>query len=208
MSTITEITKNVKLIKLSRESSNIYYLSNERVLIDTGCPTDKKELKKIIKDLKIKAVIITHSHWDHIGNIDIFGKIPVYMSKESIDIYEKDKDQLMRFYVREMNKPEFKTYKFKVLQDELFGLKIIKTPGHLRDSIAIYDPKNQYLFSGDTIFANGIVGRTDLTGGDLLSLKKSLKTLSKLQLKTLFPGHGQISHDFNTIKLPLENIKI
>ncbi len=112
----------------------------------------------------------------------------------------------MRFYVRELNMPKFDFKKLKILKDKLLDLQVIKTPGHLRGSICVYGPKNQYLFSGDTVFADGIVGRTDLAGSDPSALKKSLKTLSKLKLKLLCPGHGQISNDSNVIAHALEKI--
>ena len=63
---------------------------------------------------------------------------------------------------------------------------IIKTPGHTRGSVCfLYE---DVLFSGDTIFHNGI-GRTDLPGGSETEMKNSLEKLKKIDYKILCPGH-------------------
>ncbi len=67
-------------------------------------------------------------------------------------------------------------------------LKVIHTPGHTPGSICLYEPRSKSLFSGDTVFPFGSVGRTDLPGGDAKEIIHSIK-----RLKILYPGHGEIS---------------
>jgi glyoxylase-like metal-dependent hydrolase (beta-lactamase superfamily II) len=64
------------------------------------------------------------------------------------------------------------------------------------------------LFSGDTVFANGSFGRYDLQGGDAQVLKDSIQSLSKLDIKYLYPGHETIVEDDGNvhIKKSFENI--
>ena len=50
----------------------------------------------------------------------------------------------------------------------------------------------KYLISGDTIFEKGNIGRTDLPGGDILALHKSIKRINELEINGLFPGHYNI----------------
>ena len=57
---------------------------------------------------------------------------------------------------------------------DIWDLKVIKTPGHSRDSICFVNEKEGIIFSGDTLFNQGI-GRTDLEGGDYEQIKKSLE---------------------------------
>jgi glyoxylase-like metal-dependent hydrolase (beta-lactamase superfamily II) len=69
-------------------------------------------------------------------------------------------------------------------------LKVISTPGHSIGSMCLYDKKTESLISGDTVFSNGDFGRTDLEGGDITELVKSLQKLMKLKVKNIYPGHG------------------
>ena len=64
------------------------------------------------------------------------------------------------------------------------------TPGHSPGSICLYCPKEKVLFSGDTVFAEG-VGRTDVPGGDPQALSHSLDRLAKLKVDKILPGHGE-----------------
>jgi glyoxylase-like metal-dependent hydrolase (beta-lactamase superfamily II) len=68
-------------------------------------------------------------------------------------------------------------------------MKVISTPGHTRGSISLlFEDK---IFCGDTVFAEGGVGRTDLPGGDSKMLVQSIKKLLQFPEKTrLYPGHG------------------
>lgn len=70
------------------------------------------------------------------------------------------------------------------------GIEIIHTPGHTPGSVCFYFPQQGILFTGDTLFADG-VGRTDLPYSSTTQLASSLKKLSKLPPETkIYPGHG------------------
>jgi glyoxylase-like metal-dependent hydrolase (beta-lactamase superfamily II) len=70
-------------------------------------------------------------------------------------------------------------------------LEFIHTPGHTSGSICIFDRKTGILFSGDTKFAGGIWGRTDLGGNDK-DMQKSLVEIEKIPYRLLCPGHGDL----------------
>ena len=69
--------------------------------------------------------------------------------------------------------------------------KVLETPGHTRGGLCFYEPAEQILFSGDTLFA-GAIGRTDHPGGDYDQLMKSI--FEKLMVLDgpvkVIPGHG------------------
>ena len=70
------------------------------------------------------------------------------------------------------------------------SLKILSTPGHTPGSVCFYFPEDGVLFSGDTLFQMGY-GRTDLPGGDIQQLWRSLDLLLALPPETVvYPGHG------------------
>ena len=71
---------------------------------------------------------------------------------------------------------------------------MIETPGHTPGSICFYSKSDQVLFTGDTIFADGGVGRTDFSYSNPAELKTSLTKIFKLQEETtIYPGHGRES---------------
>ena len=70
------------------------------------------------------------------------------------------------------------------------NFQVIHTPGHSPGSVCLYWPDKKVLFTGDVVFDQG-VGRTDLPGGSGENLKESIRTLSRLEVDYLLPGHGE-----------------
>jgi glyoxylase-like metal-dependent hydrolase (beta-lactamase superfamily II) len=64
------------------------------------------------------------------------------------------------------------------------------------------------LFSGDTLFANGSFGRTDLPGGNHKELQQSIQRLASIDINALYPGHEEwVEENANEhIKKSLQNI--
>jgi glyoxylase-like metal-dependent hydrolase (beta-lactamase superfamily II) len=76
-----------------------------------------------------------------------------------------------------------------IIENGEHRLRVIETPGHTLGGVCYYDEATSSLFSGDTVFADGY-GRTDFNGGSLESLRKSIRKLSIMQIKGMYPGHG------------------
>jgi len=79
------------------------------------------------------------------------------------------------------------------LPNEIVGLKIVRVPGHTRGSVAFLDEKRKLLFSGDTLFTNDIIGRTDLPNSIPEKMDESVAKLVKMiedDKLLLCPGHG------------------
>jgi glyoxylase-like metal-dependent hydrolase (beta-lactamase superfamily II) len=73
--------------------------------------------------------------------------------------------------------------------DKIADFEVIHTPGHTKGGICLWDGES--LISGDTIFAGGGVGRMDI-GGDYNDMKNSVRRLTELDIKNIYPGHGPI----------------
>jgi hydroxyacylglutathione hydrolase len=181
---IEKITNDIYKLNVD---SNVYLIKNQNIIIDTG-PKNykdevKQELSKITDLKKIKKVIFTHLHADHMGNFDLFPNAEFFTSKQEIEDFKKNKigailDPLLAVKFKVNLKP----------LKELQGFKVINTPGHTKGSICLFYEKEKLLFSGDTLFNNGI-GRTDLPTSEESKMEDSLNKLKKLDYKLLCPGH-------------------
>lgn len=174
-----KVLENEKIYYLSIEDricSNRYLIINELgecLLIDAG---DGKDRLSFVP----KLCILTHGHFDHTMGVEKNWK--TYIS-------EKENKDLE--YIRiPSNAKKIKQSLFKFGK---YHLEIIPTPGHTPGSISIFERNKKILFSGDTLFANRYIGRTDL-GGSEKEIKNSLRILDKLDWKILCPGHGELEY--------------
>lgn len=152
----------IKTIKVGYLKTNCYILikENNALIIDPG--DDYETIKQNIKNLKIKGILITHHHFDHINALPYFKNINIY-----------DYSNLE-----------------KINKIEEFEFETIKTKGHTSDSISFYFKEYNMMFVGDFIFENSI-GRTDLETGNIEEMKKSIEKLKKYPKNTIiYPGHG------------------
>ena len=171
---------------------NTYVLESKKgvVLIDAGAEVE--DIKAVIGDKKVVAVLMTHLHFDHFWNIEEYVKewgCDVYVAKgedvrfENVDL---NASYMIRSQISKNIDQKFIKYyaeKTKVLD---FEFNIINTPGHTSDGVCILWKDS--LFSGDTVFADGI-GRTDLKDSNPFEMKESLQKILNLNFKTVYPGH-------------------
>lgn len=138
-------------------------------------------LRKAAEDsVKIKAVLITHYHYDHTNGIEeLLEKldVPVYVDKHDVPYLDVKHSSI---------KPVESGHRLRVGEVEI---EFIHTPGHTPGSQCFRIQNN--LVAGDTLFV-GACGRTDLPGGSTKELYYSLtQRLGKLPNDTvLFPGHN------------------
>lgn len=129
-----------------------------------------------------KAIVLTHGHPDHTSGVKLMSgelNIPIFMHKNDLDMLRLVNINSVDKYLNDGD----------ILTLGRENFKIIHTPGHTLGGICILN--NGILFSGDTLFKNG-VGRTDLPGGSQDALENSLKNkLFILPPETIvYPGHG------------------
>ena len=168
--------------------------SRQCLLVDAA-PGSFEVLSPKLKDLELH-LFLTHGHWDHIADADLFQSrlhAKIYLHKD--DFAWLDEEQQRKIMPRGYKFLNFKPdvtleggETFKIAEK---SIEIMALPGHTQGQIGIYLKNDACIFVGDTLFKNGF-GRTDLFGGNLEMLKKSLEKLSALPAKTtVYPGHGE-----------------
>ena len=172
--------------------------SREAFFVDPG--GKMKDVKEFLTEnnLKLKMILLTHGHIDHIAGIhellnfvgdNIFiGKKDSYMLKNP----STELQDLLRVHCNGIEK--FKEVEEgRIIEFPGYKIKVIETPGHTEGSVCYLITDNEghkILISGDTLFAQS-VGRTDLEGGDELKLEMSLRRLAEFNDGlNVFPGHG------------------
>ncbi len=174
-----------KTLVLGDYQVNCYLVSDEEgrgVIIDPGYEADR--ILRAVKEgnLDIKAIFLTHGHFDHIGAVKPLAQAlncPVYLHPKEVTLPPYLTQGLL-YYTEEYRQG-----------DEISGgdltFRVIETPGHTEGSVCLLC--EDHLFTGDTLFA-GSCGRTDL-GGSMLDMLASLKALAALEGNyRVFPGHG------------------
>ena len=174
--------------------------SDRAVIVDPGEEPDRILAPVRELGLQVEAVLLTHTHFDHVGAVAPVARetgAPVYVSEIERPVLA----DIMRFVPFAGIGP-YESYEADhVLRGgerlQLAGLDIdvLFTPGHSPGHLSFSIAAERALFSGDVLF-QGSIGRTDLPGGDGPTLLASIGTLVE-QLPedtTVYPGHMGITN--------------
>jgi glyoxylase-like metal-dependent hydrolase (beta-lactamase superfamily II) len=148
----------------------------EAAVVDTGTPYNASKIADVVRTAglgwnAVHHVILTHYHPDHIGSIgevlEAAPKAPAYAGAADI--------------------PQIKSPRaIKAVDDndEVFGLRVIATPGHTPGHICVYDPAGSLLILGDA-------GPNPQYTADMAQAHQSVKKLAKLTFQRAVFGHGE-----------------
>lgn len=177
--------------------TNAYILAcsetSKGMIIDPA-PGSAEALIKGSAAIEIKAILLTHSHWDHIGDLKkiktSFG-VPVYVhSADRDNVVKPGSDKIPLMYEIEGVEPEFDLQEGEKIEIGKLKLIVIATPGHTPGGVCFYLDKEKILFSGDTLF-KGSIGKLSFPTADPQAMWHSLKKLERLPPETVvYPGHG------------------
>ena len=172
-------------VNLGFVSAYVLVRGGEAAIVDTGVSGSADEIEASLAKVglawsAVGHLILTHHHNDHQGSAaDVLGRAPDaagYAGAEDIP---------------RINVPRPLT----AVDDgaEVFGLRIVTTPGHTAGSISVLDPAGGFLVAGDALRTDG--GKPQVPGGkftvDAAEAKRSIVKLGSVTFDTLLVGHGE-----------------
>jgi hydroxyacylglutathione hydrolase len=173
--------------------------THEALVIDPG---DQIEgILEILRQekLTLKQIVITHAHIDHVGGamkLKAATGAPILMNQNDYALLKMLDMQAAWVGMRPPGDVQVDETlaQGRVLKIGEISSSVIHTPGHTEGSICVYFPTERKLIAGDTLFA-GSIGRTDLPGGSMDKIMRSLHTqvLALPDETEVVPGHGPVT---------------
>jgi glyoxylase-like metal-dependent hydrolase (beta-lactamase superfamily II) len=170
--------------------------THEAMVIDPGDQIE--DILEILREekLTLKQIVITHAHIDHVGGamkLKAVTGAPILMNQNDYALLKMLDIQAAWIGMRPPGAVQVDeaVEQGRVLKIGNISSSVIHTPGHTEGSICIYFPEERRLIAGDTLFA-GSIGRTDLPGGSMEKIMRSLHTqvLALPDETEVVPGHG------------------
>ena len=166
---------------------NAYVLirGKEAAVVDTGTPNNAAKIADVVRAgglnwNAVHHVILTHYHPDHIGSVG-----EVLAAAEKATAYAGAAD------IPQIKSP--RPLKAVSDNDEVFGLRVIATPGHTPGHVCVFDPAGSLLILGDAMnnIGNKLSGPNPQYTADMAQAHQSVKKLAQLKFQRAFFGHGE-----------------
>jgi glyoxylase-like metal-dependent hydrolase (beta-lactamase superfamily II) len=179
----------------------VYDHTRECIILDPGCYFDeeKDKLTHFITEnnLKPKYIVHTHGHIDHAIGTNFLKEeygIQAVMHSDDLELLRRNSEFGASIGI-EVDQPSDPEIFISENEEISFGdtqFKVLHAPGHSPGSIVLHNPGEKLLFSGDVLFRRGI-GRSDLMGGDHITLIESIqnKLLVLDEDTKVYAGHGE-----------------
>lgn len=180
------------------------------VLIDAGAGPDATQLTANLADAgvdRLAAILLTHAHADHAGGVaDLAGqwRAPVYASQPEARMLAAGTDEQLGLHAAKRNGTYPQRYRYRhhdrvveVVDGQVLEFGDVEVtahaiPGHTPGSTAWLADLSGYraLFTGDAVFAGGLVSVLNLAGSDPAAYRQSVPRLATVEADGLYPGHG------------------
>ncbi|MEW6638215.1 MAG: MBL fold metallo-hydrolase [Actinomycetota bacterium] len=179
---------------------NCYIVGDESsgvgVVVDPGDEAARIALAVEQTNLEIGRILITHAHIDHVGAVAALADeyaCPVMMHAEAEPMLKQLPAQAVMMGLRFGKVPAVDEHveDGQIVEVGSLRLRALYTPGHAPGHVAFYEETEGFVLAGDALFA-GSIGRTDLPGGSMEVLMRSIneRLLTLPDETRVYPGHG------------------
>ena len=170
--------------------------AQEAMVIDPGDEIGRIEQRLNELGLKLKQILITHAHIDHVGGALKLKRLtgaPIFMNEADMPLLNTMAQQAAWLGVRppETAPPDGALSDGLTVGLQRYPAQVLHTPGHTQGSVCLHLAPLELLIAGDTLFA-GSIGRTDLPGGNYRQILESIhgRLLTLPEKTRVLPGHG------------------
>lgn len=165
-------------------------------VIDPGDETWRIQHSLAMHEWSLVWVLVTHAHFDHMaacGELAAAAQCPIAVHPADLPLWWLHGGaDIFGLKIPDQPEPQHPLKEGEELAVGALRLEVIALPGHSPGGVGFLDRAHGWLFSGDTVFAGGGVGRSDLLGGNETVLFQSVQKILRLpEAVEIKPGHGE-----------------
>lgn len=188
----------IRKLTLGELQTNCYLVYDEKtkegIIIDPADDANFISEQTLSLNVNPKFIVATHGHYDHIlaaWELQLAFNIPFFIHKDDLFLVKNLNKSASHWSSRKIVERPPEKIDFLQEGESIVFVKIIHTPGHTPGSVCLYNKEEKILFTGDTLFADGI-GRTDFSYSSAKDIKESVNKILSLPEETIiYPGHGE-----------------